>query len=96
MFKFIPIGWYGVYVLMKEESPIYVGYTSNIEKRLKSHKSNKDFDDYIVLKSYKTKKEALIAEYAILSFLTLFGGKDILNSKIKFFRHSSKLFNNGR
>ena len=49
--------------------------------RLSKHKSTKDFDSHLILNSYKSKKEALIAENSIIRFISIFGGEGWLNSK---------------
>ena len=66
---------YVVYVLIKDYKPCYVGVTqrSRIANRIKEHKAlKKDFDGYKILKHYKTKREALIAENAIIKLNSVF------------------------
>ena len=71
-----------VYALIKDDKAVYIGYTSNIIQRMYSHRlSSKDFDKHIVIKKYKTKKEALIAENSIINFLTLFGSDKFYNAE---------------
>ena len=72
---------FSVYVLVKNKKPIYVGCSNNIENRLSKHKSNKDFDEHIIIKTYATKKEALIAENSIIRFISLFGDSNWTNAK---------------
>jgi hypothetical protein len=72
---------FSVYVLVKNKKPIYVGCTNNIKIRLSKHRLNKDFDEYIIIKKYATKKEALIAENSIIRFISLFGDDNWKNSK---------------
>jgi hypothetical protein len=74
---------YCVYVLIKDKKPIYVGSSSNIENRIKSHKVLKDFDEFFIIKKYETKEESLTAENVLIRFISLFGGKEWLNSKDK-------------
>jgi predicted GIY-YIG superfamily endonuclease len=61
-----------LYALVKDKKPIYIGVTNNIEKRKKNHSVDKDFDYIFVIKSYKTRKEALNAENAIVRFNGVF------------------------
>lgn len=72
---------YSVYILIKNKQPIYIGSSSNVKNRISKHKINKDFDEFIVLKNYKTKKESLIAENSLIRFISIFGGKEWINSK---------------
>lgn len=75
---------YVVYVLVKDLKPCYVGVTPRrrIIDRIREHKATKkDFDTYIMLKNYKTKKEALIAENAIIKLNSIFD-LGLINGKI--------------
>ncbi len=72
---------FSVYVLVKNKKPIYVGCTNNIKNRLSKHKLQKDFDEYIIVKKYTTKKECLIAENSIIRFISLFGDDNWVNAK---------------
>lgn len=83
MSKQIKKGFFGVYVLTKNKKPVYVGCTANLSMRLNYHKRFKDFDNYIVLKQYQDKKQALTAEQSIILFLSVFGDKDVLNGRYK-------------
>ena len=44
---------YSVYCLIKDGNPFYVGMTSNIKVREKSHRIDKDFD-YLLVEGLKT------------------------------------------
>ena len=72
---------YKVYVLIKNDNPIYVGVTTNIKQRIENHKRIKDFDSYIIIKKYDDKKEALAAECGIIRYLSLFKNDFNINSK---------------
>jgi hypothetical protein len=72
---------YCVYILIKDKKPIYVGSSSNIDNRIIKHKKTKDFDEFCILKKYETKKESLIAENSLIRFISIFGGKEWVNSK---------------
>lgn len=62
-----------LYCLIKDSKPTYVGVTKNIHNRKKQHKSKgKIFDNLLVIKSYNSKKEALIAENSIIRMNGLF------------------------
>lgn len=69
-----------VYALIKNSKCVYVGCTSNIKNRLSKHKSDKDFDTHVVIKSYKKRKDALLAENSIIRFLGFFHDQYTLNS----------------
>ena len=58
-----------VYALIKNGNCVYIGCTSNINKRIVSHKETKDFDSHTIIKSYNSKKDALNAENAIIRFI---------------------------
>lgn len=72
---------YYTYVLSKNGKAVYVGQTSNPRNRANHHKKDKDFDELIILNSYKTKKESLISERILISFLTLFGSGEWYNAE---------------
>lgn len=62
---------YFVYCLVKKGVPFYIGMTSNIHNRELSHRRTKDFDYLFVIKKYKSKKDALIAENSLLRFMSI-------------------------
>ena len=69
------MGIYVLYALIKDKKPCYVGVTpkNRLKKRTIEHKKiGKTFDSYIIVKEYKTKREALIAENAIIRLNGLF------------------------
>lgn len=72
---------YHVYALIKKGKAVYIGCTSNPRLRSKVHRRDKDFDKLHIIKSYKTNKEALIAENSIINFVTLFGDGDWYNAE---------------
>jgi len=72
---------YSVYLLIKDGNPIYVGCTNNLHTRRKAHEKTKVFDSVVVLKMYKRKEDALIAENAMIRFISLFGGDEWVNGK---------------
>ena len=72
---------YSVYILVKNKKPIYVGCSGNVKNRISKHKSSKEFDEYIILKKYKLKKDALLAENGIIRFISMFGGSEWINDK---------------
>ena len=60
--------WY-LYVLIKDKKPIYVGVTNDIKRRKQQHKqSGKAFDKMVVMKKYKQKKDAYIAENILIRY----------------------------
>jgi len=73
---------YYVYVLVNNETPIYVGCTSDIESRISSHRrTSKEFTGYVVVKTYDNKKDALIAENSLIIYLSIFINDDNVNCK---------------
>lgn len=71
---------YFVYVLKLENNPIYVGVTSNLEKRKMAHKySGKTFDSIVIIETFSNKVDALTAERAIIKFLSVFENHNITN-----------------
>lgn len=73
--------YHSVYVLIKNGKAVYIGCAANVKRRIQEHKCSKDFDDYTILKHYKNKNDALIAERALITFLTLFGDGNWYNSE---------------
>lgn len=69
-----------VYALMLNNKPVYVGCCMNLIRREKSHRINKKFDYAIVIKEFDNKKDALIAENAIIRFMGVFEEEFFLNS----------------
>lgn len=70
-----------LYALIKNDNPIYIGVTCCLTSRLKKHKIDKDFDSFIVIKSYENRKEALNAECGIIRYLSLFRNEFNINAK---------------
>ena len=67
---------YSVYALIDSKSPVYVGMTTNIQKRLCSHRSNgKIFSTHYIIETFRDKNQALAAERALIKFLSLFGNE---------------------
>jgi hypothetical protein len=71
---------FSVYVLILENNPVYVGCSNNVKNRISHHKTNKKFDRYIIIKEYQSKKDALIAENALIRYLSIFVDTNIVNS----------------
>lgn len=69
-----------VYALILKGIPVYVGCTNNLIKRKIAHRKNKTFDYAIIVKSFDTREEALIAENAIIRFMSLFPKSSFLNA----------------
>ena len=68
-----------VYCLIKNCKPIYVGMSSNVKKRAKKHKLDKNFDSVFILKSFDKKNDALICENAIIRFISILDDNDFIN-----------------
>lgn len=69
-----------VYALMLNGKAIYVGCCMNTEKRERAHRRLKKFDYLIVIKKYDNKFDALVAENAIIRFMSLFEKGQFLNA----------------
>lgn len=80
---------YKVYVLIKNDNPIYVGVTTNIKQRIENHKRTKYFDSYVIIKKYDDKKEALAAECGIIRYLSLFKNDFNINGKYEILCYES-------
>lgn len=93
---------YSVYVLIKDGLPVYVGCSTNVFLRAKSHKKTKVFDSYYIIESFKNKKEALAAERCIIHFYALFRQHDWYNGEnvsyqiVRNFGYNFKNLKNGR
>lgn len=74
-------GTHFVYALIKNKKAVYIGCTGDIHNRIMQHRLTKEFDSHIIIKTYKDKRSALIAENAIITFLTLFGDGDWYNAE---------------
>lgn len=68
-----------VYVLMLNGNPIYIGCCMNIVTRESAHRKLKKFDYLLPLKVFSNKYDALIAESAIIRFISLFEKGQFLN-----------------
>lgn len=82
-----------VYILVnrKLNSPVYVGVSTNVIRRLYKHSKTKVFDSYIILESFENKKEAYSAERGIIKYLSIFENENICNGLYMPF-HSLKSF----
>lgn len=72
-----------VYCLILDKKPIYVGCCENTKIRENAHRKLKSFDYLFVIKKYSNKKDALIAENALIRFLSLLNDDTILNGLFK-------------
>lgn len=73
---------YHVYVLYDSKcvTPVYIGMTSNLHKRIKKHISSKEgFDGALVIESFDSKEDALTCERGIIKFVSIFGSETIIN-----------------
>jgi len=71
---------YSVYVLVKDSMPIYIGCTQSIEKRIVSHRSNKDFDEVMIAGVYTDRSTAFFHERNLIDFATKYNSS-MLNIK---------------
>jgi len=86
---------YHVYALIKGTYPIYVGCSCSLSTRLSKHKKTKDFDYHLIIKSYDNKKDALVAENAIIRYLSYFANDENINGKFSVLQYE-KAFRDGR
>jgi len=88
-----------VYCLVNLGKPIYVGMSTNVQKRKQQHKKNKQFQNLFILKSFDNKKDALICENGIITFMSILNNSEFVNGldvniKLEFdFLNSPKHFN---
>ena len=72
---------YRVYALIFDNKPVYVGITSNINKRIEQHrKSDKIFNSVYIISVIKDRKEALQVERSLIKFISAFG-HDVYNTQ---------------
>lgn len=77
-----------IYVLLLNNSPIYVGKTNNLKNRISNHSKKILFDNYLVIGHYYSEDQAMIAERSAISSLSIF--TKLLNKNTLGY---SKLFN---
>lgn len=65
--------FYKLYVLWLNEKAIYVGVTTNINNRIRSHRLDKNFNKYSIIEMFENKKEAYSAERCIIKFMSVCG-----------------------
>lgn len=79
---------YYVYVLMKNERPVYAGVSGNIEQRISSHRSRRpkgEFDGHIIFFKSKSKQECLLVERSLIKFSSLYEDRtEVLPSNAKY------------
>lgn len=84
--------FYKVYILFKDDLPIYVGCTSNLKTRTAKHRSNKDFNKVIVVCGHYSRSNSMIIESGMIAYMELIN-KDILN-KHKCLNHYTCAYDN--
>jgi len=83
-----------VYALINKGKVIYVGCTSNVKSRQYKHKKNKVFDYIFVIKEFDNKNDALIAENAIIRFISILGDDNILNGLFENLKIKKQIIDN--
>lgn len=68
-----------VYLLLKEEAVVYVGCSQNINRRIRKHLKDKDFDSFVEVDRFKTRSEALRNERILIKLFSKLIGSTILN-----------------
>jgi predicted GIY-YIG superfamily endonuclease len=69
-----------VYALLLDGDLVYIGSTNNITNRLNYHNGKKKFNDYLIIKEFKTRSESLFFEKSIIYFLSVFQSEKVINS----------------
>jgi predicted GIY-YIG superfamily endonuclease len=69
-----------VYALLLDGDLVYIGSTNNITNRLNYHNGKKKFNDYLIIKEFKTRSESLFFEKSIVYFLSVFQSEKVINS----------------
>lgn len=71
-FEVYEVPVWSVYILMDSDSIIYIGCTNNIKRRIWQHKSNRDFDSYVIYYSSSDKFKAEMMERRTIGFCDFF------------------------
>lgn len=79
--RIIDLKTYSVYFLMRNGKVIYVGCSQNVKSRVSSHKSSKNFDSYVIFKSFNDKTRALNMERLCTVLLNTFRCDGLLNTQ---------------
>jgi hypothetical protein len=74
--------FYYVYALFYNEMPVYVGCTTDIENRIRAHKTGKKFDSYRIIYQNSNKGKALQFERACIVFLKVISDNHYNKQKI--------------
>lgn len=69
---------YNVYILFKDNEPIYVGCSKDVENRLKNH-VDKGFDSFMIYDSFFNKQEALNRERKVICSISISPSHKLLN-----------------
>ena len=74
---------YYVYIIKRKREELYIGYTSNLDNRLKQHNVSKE--DTIYYEAYKDKYDATMREQQLKEFRSSWGQlkKRIIKEKEK-------------
>lgn len=85
-----------VYILYDVEthSPIYVGYSRSLKRRINSHLKTKIFTGVIILGSFDKKEDALLVESHVIKFISMFSFNSIKNGLYDNFKKDTSYFNN--
>ena len=68
-----------VYLLFKEMNVVYVGCTNNLNRRIRKHLKDKDFDSFVEIDRFKTRSEALRSERMLIKLFSKLNKTPILN-----------------
>jgi len=74
---------YYVYILKNKNQKLYIGYTTDLRRRLKEHKKKTNIE-LIYYEAYKAKKDAIIREKQLKKYKSAWGHlkRRIKNSRI--------------
>lgn len=68
--------------MVNVDVPIYVGISSDIDRRIIAHKyTGKEFTRHVIIEEFQNKQRALDAERCIIKYLSLFGMESNVNAK---------------
>jgi hypothetical protein len=69
--------YHQVYILFKNETPIYVGCSNNIKARLRNHKKTKEFDSYSIVFSNAERCKSLDVERSLITAIKYINPKSL-------------------
>lgn len=68
-----------VYLLLKEGAVVYVGCSQSLNRRIRKHLKDKDFDSFVEVDRFRTREEALRNERILIKLFSKLSKAPILN-----------------